>query len=134
MSGQASWVGFWKRKARDYSRQVYAVYLAWRHPRTPWYARAFLALVVAYALSPVDLIPDFIPVLGQLDDYVLIPLGVLLATRMVPREVMAECQAQAQALIAERPPRLWAAAVVVVAIWVAVGLFLVLPWLRRWLG
>ncbi len=131
MTRRAGWLAAWKRKADQYTRQVYAVYLAWRHPRTPWYARAFLGLVVAYAFSPVDLIPDFIPVLGLLDDYLLIPLGVLLAMRLVPRDVMAECQAQAQALPAQDQPRLWLAVVAVALFWVAVILILALVLARR---
>ena len=82
--------------ARRLKREVRALYLAYRDPRTPWYGRMLAALVVAYALSPIDLIPDPIPVLGYLDDLILIPLGVALALRMIPREVMAECRAQAE--------------------------------------
>jgi uncharacterized membrane protein YkvA (DUF1232 family) len=78
----------WKIKASGLQRQTYALYLAYRHPRTPWYAKAFAALVVVYAFSPVDLIPDFIPVIGYLDDLVLIPLGVYLAMKMIPGDVM----------------------------------------------
>ena len=87
----------WKMGARRLKREVRALYLAYRDPRTPWYGRVLAALVVAYALSPIDLIPDPIPVLGYLDDLILIPLGVALALRMIPREVMAECRAHAQA-------------------------------------
>ncbi len=74
----------WKAVARRLKREVRALYLAYRDPRTPWYGRAFAAIVVAYALSPIDLIPDPIPVLGYLDDLILIPLGVALALRMIP--------------------------------------------------
>jgi uncharacterized membrane protein YkvA (DUF1232 family) len=74
----------WKRRARLLKTEVYAIYLAYRDPRTPWYARLFAAVVVAYAFSPLDIVPDFIPVLGYLDDLVLIPLGVALAIKMMP--------------------------------------------------
>ena len=109
----------WKRRARNLRAETYALSLAYRDPRTPWYARLFAALVVGYAFSPVDLIPDFVPVLGYMDDLVLVPLGVLLALKMIPPEVWAESRARAQeAMTADRPVR-WAAAVVI-ATWLLV--------------
>jgi uncharacterized membrane protein YkvA (DUF1232 family) len=110
-----------RRRARLLKRETYALYLACRDPRTPWYAKAFAGAIVAYALSPIDLIPDFIPVLGYLDDLLIIPTALLLAVKMIPGPVMAECRERAQ-LITDRPtsPR---AAIVVVAIWAAVALF-----------
>lgn len=104
-----------KKWARQLKTEVYALYLACRHPDTPWYAKAFAALVVAYALSPIDLIPDFIPVLGYLDDLILIPAGIWLALRLIPTEVMREARVQAHEL-ANRP-RSWAGVVLVVIIW-----------------
>ena len=82
----------WKQWARALKTEVYALYLAYRDPRVPWYARLFAACVVGYAFSPIDLIPDPIPVLGYLDDLVLVPLGVALALRLIPAEVMREIQ------------------------------------------
>ena len=118
--------------ARRLKREVRALYLAYRDPRTPWYGRMLAALVVAYALSPIDLIPDPIPVLGYLDDLILIPLGVALALRMIPREVMAECRARAQAEEALGLPVNRAAAAIIVVIWVAVAALLV-AWGARFL-
>lgn len=86
----------WRRRAREVRRDVTALYFACRDPRVPWYTKAFVALVVAYALSPIDLIPDFIPVLGYLDDLVLLPLGVLMAVKMIPADVLAEHRERAQ--------------------------------------
>jgi uncharacterized membrane protein YkvA (DUF1232 family) len=106
-----------KRRAGQLRSQTYALYLAYRHPRVPWYAKLFAACVVAYALSPIDLIPDFIPVLGYLDDLVLIPLGIALALRMIPADVMEECRAEADASMEVGVPGAKAAAAVVVAIW-----------------
>jgi len=80
----AAFLGRWRARARELKIQVHALGLACRDPRTPWYAKAFAALVAAYALSPIDLIPDFIPVLGQLDDLLLVPLGVAVAVRLIP--------------------------------------------------
>lgn len=81
-----------KASARALKREVLAVYLAAKDPRTPWYAKGLIFLIVAYALSPIDLIPDFIPVLGYLDDLILIPAGIWLAIRMVPPEVLVEAR------------------------------------------
>lgn len=101
--------------ARGLKRQTLVVWFAARDPRTPWFPRVLALAVAAYALSPIDLIPDFIPVLGYLDDVVLVPLGVWLVLRMVPAEVIADSQAKAAAA-AERPVSR-AMAVVIVAIW-----------------
>jgi uncharacterized membrane protein YkvA (DUF1232 family) len=84
-----------KQKAKHLKRETTALYFAYRDPRTPWYARAFSALVVAYFLNPIDLIPDFIPILGYLDDLVLVPLGIHLALKMIPSEVMADARKSA---------------------------------------
>ena len=100
-------------------RETYALYLAYRDPRVPWYAKLLAACVVAYAFSPIDLIPDFIPVLGTLDDLVLIPLGIALSVKLIPPQVMAECRAHAAA--AEGKPINWAAAAVIVAIWIGLA-------------
>ena len=89
MSG---FIQVWKLRARAFKREVRAVYLAMRDPRTPWYARLLAGAVVAYAFSPIDLIPDPIPVLGYLDDLVLLPLGIALALKLIPAQVMAECR------------------------------------------
>jgi uncharacterized membrane protein YkvA (DUF1232 family) len=83
--------------ARSVKRDVVALWLAARDPRTPWYAKAVAAAVAAYALSPIDLIPDFIPVVGYLDDLIIVPLGILLAVRLIPPDVMGDLRAQATA-------------------------------------
>ena len=101
---------------------AHAAWLSARDPRTPWYARAFGLLVTAYALSPIDLIPDFIPILGLLDDAVLIPLGLWLFMKMLPEGVFAEHRAAA-AEAAERPGSAWGAAIVV-ALWILSALIL----------
>lgn len=95
--------------------ETYALYLAYRDPRTPWYARAWAAVVIAYAFSPIDLIPDFIPVVGYLDDLILVPLGIWLAIRLIPAEVMTD--ARSQAITDHDQPRSRAGVVIVVIIW-----------------
>jgi uncharacterized membrane protein YkvA (DUF1232 family) len=120
----------WKQRARQLKTEVYALYLAYRDPRVSWPARIFAACVVAYAFSPIDLIPDPIPVLGYLDDLVLVPLGIALARKMIPAEVMAECRERARVEIATRPVNRVAAAVIV-AIWALLAA-LVVAWLLNW--
>lgn len=117
----------WRKLARALKTETYAVYLACKHPRTPWPARALGALVVAYALSPIDLLPDWIPGLGYVDDVVLIPFGISVMLRLIPEEVMEECRGAAARRIGELKPKLWAAGAVIVAIWVAV-IVLVARW------
>lgn len=112
----------WKNRARQLQTEVYALYLAYKDPRTPWYARLFAAVVVGYAFSPIDLIPDPIPVLGYLDDLVLIPLGVFLALKMIPQEVMADSRRKAEEVIALGQPVNKLAAVVIVLIWIGLAL------------
>ena len=114
----------WKQRARVLKVEAYALYLACRDPRVPWYAKAFTACVVGYALSPIDLIPDPIPVLGYLDDLVLVPLGIVIARRLIPKAVLAECRERAQTVIEQGVHVGRTAAMVVIAIWIltAVGL------------
>jgi uncharacterized membrane protein YkvA (DUF1232 family) len=102
--------------ARAIRRDVHALWLAARDPRTPWYAKALALAIAAYALSPIDLIPDFIPVLGYLDEVILLPLAILLAVRLVPPAVMAEHRATAAA--AQARPVSRAGAAIILGIWV----------------
>ena len=110
-------------RARELKRDTYALYLACRDARTPWYAKILAGAIVAYALSPIDLIPDFVPVLGYLDDVIIVPLGLGLARRMVPDAVMADCRAKA-AIAAARPTSRTAAAVIV-ATWIGIAALVV---------
>src|SRR6266404_2098982 len=103
--------------ARSLKRDAHALYLAGRDPRVPWYAKALALVVAGYALSPIDLIPDFIPVLGYLDDVILVPFGVWLVIQLIPPDTMAEHRALATA--AQNRPVSRSAAFVVGAIWVA---------------
>ena len=106
--------------AREIRRDTYALYLACRDPRVPWYAKAFAGVIVAYALSPIDLIPDFIPVLGYLDDLLIVPLGIALAVRMIPAPVLAEHRKEAAARI-DRAPSSRVGLVMMICIWVVVA-------------
>jgi len=115
-----------RQRARLLKRDVLAIYLAARDPRTPWYARLLAVLIAGYALSPIDLIPDFIPVLGYLDDVILLPAGILLVRRMIPEALLAEHRAEAER-IAERPTSR-TAALVIAFVWV-VAVVLLGTWL-----
>ena len=105
--------------ARTLKRDAHAVWLAAHDPRTPWYAKAVAMAVAAYAFSPIDLIPDFIPVIGYLDDLILVPAGLWLALQLIPPEVLADHRRAAEAA-ADRPVNRWAA-VAVVAVWIGVS-------------
>jgi uncharacterized membrane protein YkvA (DUF1232 family) len=119
-----------KERTRSLKEETYALYLAARHPQTPWYAKLLVAGIVAYALSPIDLIPDFIPILGYLDELVLLPLGIALALRLIPPPVLAECRARAQDVLRAAKPVSRTAAAVIIAIWIAVAVVLGV-WLYR---
>ena len=112
--------------ARGLKREVYAIALAQRDPRVPWYARVCAVCVVAYAFSPIDLIPDPIPVLGYLDDLIIVPLGIALVVRLIPSAVLAEYRDEAERMMAEGKPRNWAGAVFVVICWLLVAILGVL--------
>lgn len=115
----------WKRRAGWLRGETYALYLAYRDPRTPWYAKIFVALVVGYAFSPIDLIPDPIPILGYLDDLLLVPLGIVLALRMIPPAVLDECREQARLTMAVGKPTNWVAAAAVIAIWLVAAVAMI---------
>lgn len=120
----------WQQRARQLKTETYALYLAYKHPRTPWYAKVFAACVVGYAFSPIDLIPDPIPILGYLDDLVLIPLGISIALRMIPPAVLAECRDTAQTAMSQGKPTNRVAAVVIVAIWLLLAILAVIVIIR----
>jgi len=111
----------WRQRMQQLKQETFALYLAYKDPRVSWYARLWVALVVGYALSPIDLIPDFIPVLGYLDDLILIPAGIWVALKLVPAPVLAECRERAAAELAEGRPVSWGTAVIIVIIWLVVA-------------
>ncbi|WP_123040326.1 YkvA family protein [Cohnella candidum] len=114
------------RAARKLKRDSYILYLCCRDGRTPWYAKLFAICVAAYAFSPIDLIPDFIPVLGYLDDLILVPLGVLIAIRMVPKEVVQDCRARAEEEFRRTgKPKNWIAGGIIVVLWAAFAVWLI---------
>jgi len=109
----------WKEKAKALKTEVHTLYLCARHPRTPLYAKLCALVIVAYALSPIDLIPDFIPILGYLDDLILIPAGIMLLIKMMPKEVLEECRRKAETGPPAGRRKSWAGAVTIGFIWAA---------------
>lgn len=123
------------RKARNWAREikrdVVAVWIAARDPRVPWYAKLVAGAVAAYALSPIDLIPDFIPVLGYVDDLVIVPAGLFLTVRLIPPDLMVEFRREAS--IRDARPRSHAGAVAIVMVWVVeLALATWLVWRHGW--
>ncbi len=107
-----------KTRAKSLKREIHALYLATHDSRTPWYAKAVIVCVVAYALSPIDLIPDFIPVLGYLDDLLLLPLGIYFALKLIPLDVLTDARCRA-AETSNVLPISWRAALIIVILWLA---------------
>ncbi len=128
----ADWIEKFKTKADRVRRKTYTLYLAYRHPLTPWYAKVFAAVVVAYAFSPIDLIPDFIPILGYLDDLILVPLGITLALKMIPKEAIDAARQQAAQEIDDQKPKRWIVEVIIILIWIALAA-LMITWALKWI-
>jgi uncharacterized membrane protein YkvA (DUF1232 family) len=124
----------WQQRARQLKIEIFTLYLAYQDPRTPWYAKIFVACILGYAFSPIDLIPDFIPILGYLDDLILIPLGIVLALKMIPSPVLAESRKKAQTIISQGKPVNRLAAVIIISIWLVSAIFMahfLISWLRH---
>ncbi|WP_246072962.1 YkvA family protein [Paenibacillus dokdonensis] len=107
-----------KNKVRAIKLNLFVLYLAYKDPRVPWYAKLFAVCVVAYAFSPIDLIPDFIPILGYLDDLVIVPLGITIALKMIPIVVLDECRIKAEEMRKNTKSKNWIAATAIIMIWV----------------
>ena len=114
-----------KDRAKQLKTDIPAVFLALKRKETPWYAKLLAGVTVGYALSPIDLIPDFIPVLGYLDDLIILPALVALTIRCVPPQVMAECRAQAEGMWISGKPKRWYYAVPIVLVWLLVVFLIV---------
>ncbi len=108
-----------KERTKNLKRDVHALYLAYRDPRVPLRAKLLIVVLIGYAASPIDLIPDFIPVLGYLDDLILLPLGVSVAIKMIPKDVLSECMEKASAPHDEGQRKNWLAAFLIILLWLA---------------
>ena len=109
-----------KQRAKELKTETYAIYLASKDPRVPWYSKAIIIFTVAHTFSPIDLIPDFIPVLGYLDDLIITPLGIWLALKTIPDDVLTECREEAQKLLDQDRPTNWFAAGIIITIWIVI--------------
>jgi uncharacterized membrane protein YkvA (DUF1232 family) len=107
----------WKTKAKSLKKEVYALSLAAKDPRVPWHAKVFAILIIGYILSPIDLIPDFIPVIGYVDDIIIVPAAIVILIRIIPKEVMAECREKASSHHGRMKGKHWIAASVIAIIW-----------------
>lgn len=115
-----------KKWARKLKKQLFVLYFAYKDKRVSWYAKVFAAIVVAYAFSPIDLIPDFIPILGYLDDLILVPLGILLTLKMIPAEVIKDCEVKANDRMKNGNPKNWIVGSLIIILWIFFVLWLVL--------
>jgi len=105
--------------AKQLKRKVFVLYFAYKDNRTPWYAKVIAICVVAYAFSPIDLIPDFIPILGYLDDVILVPLGVALSMKMMPRIVIQDCTVKAEERMKNGKPKNWLVGSLIILVWIS---------------
>lgn len=109
-----------KDKILKLKREILALFLAYKRKETPLYAKIIIGMVVGYALSPIDLIPDFIPVLGYLDDLLILPLGIALAIKLVPKNILEECRVEAEKMSNKILPSNWKAGLVILMFWIVV--------------
>ena len=112
----------WQQKLRQLKREIYTIYWVTQDSRVPGYVKIMAACILAYAFSPIDLIPDFIPILGYLDDLIIIPIGIWLVIKMIPPNILAECREKAQATIVQKQPIGRVGASVIIAIWIGLGI------------
>ena len=121
----------WRQKVRELKKEIYALYYACQDERIPWYVKFLASCAIAYALSPIDLIPDFIPVLGLLDDLILLPLAITLILKLIPSDIMDDCRRQAEIAIASPKSKFYRhATVIIICIWFLTGALLVL-WFKN---
>ena len=115
-----------KAWAKNLKRQLFILYFAYRDERIPWYVKLFTACIVAYAFSPIDLIPDFIPILGYLDDVIILPLGIMFALKMIPKDVISDCEVKANEMMKNGKPKNWIVGSLIIFIWSVIILWIIL--------
>ncbi len=112
------------RKAREIKRNIFVLFLAYKDPRVSWYAKLFTIVVVAYAFSPIDFIPDFIPVLGYIDDLIIVPLGITLALKMIPTSVIEDCRIRAEEIGKNGKPKNWVTGAIIILVWLLLAVWI----------
>lgn len=112
--------------AKKLKRQIYILYFAYKDERVPWYAKVFIAGIVAYAFSPIDLVPDFIPILGYLDDVILLPLGIMFALKMIPKDVFSHCEVLAEGMMKNEKPKNWIVGSLILLIWGVISVWAIM--------
>lgn len=115
-----------KAWAKKLKQQIFVLSFAYKDERVPWYAKIFTICVVAYAFSPIDLIPDFIPILGYLDDVIIVPLGIMFALKMIPNEVQSECEDKAKEMMKNGKPKNWVVGSLIILFWCIILLWVIL--------
>ena len=115
-----------KAWAKNLKRQLFILYFAYKDERVPWYVKLFTACIVAYAFSPIDLIPDFIPILGYLDDVIILPLGIMFALKMIPQDVISDCEVKANEMMKNGKPKNWIVGSLIIVIWSVLALWIIL--------
>lgn len=115
-----AWFSQIKQKAKEIKKEIGALYLAYKRPDIPFYTKLVLIIVIGYALSPIDLIPDFIPILGYLDDLILVPLGIAFAVKLIPRDIMDECRQQSEDIFKKGKPKNWVVGGIIICIWIII--------------
>ncbi len=123
------WFSTIKSKAKKLKREVGALYLAYKRHDVPIYAKIVAILVVGYALSPIDIIPDFIPILGYLDDLILLPIGISLAIKLIPPDIMDECRQKSESIFNEGKPKNWIAGGIIICIWILIIIYILIKYL-----
>ncbi|MED4456384.1 YkvA family protein [Metabacillus fastidiosus] len=116
-------IKIWAKKLK---RQIFVLYLAYKDERVPWYTKLFTVCVVAYAFSPIDLIPDFIPIIGYLDDVIIVPLGIMFALKMIPNEVILECEVKAEEIMKNGKPKNWMVGSLIILIWSIITFWIII--------
>ncbi|MGG3805236.1 YkvA family protein [Metabacillus fastidiosus] len=116
-------IKIWAKKLK---RQIFVLYLAYKDERVPWYTKLFTVCVVAYVFSPIDLIPDFIPIIGYLDDVIIVPLGIMFALKMIPNEVILECEVKAEEIMKNGKPKNWVVGSLIILIWSIITFWIII--------
>jgi len=119
-----------KQRVKQLRNETYTLYIACKDPRVPLHVKILISLIVGYVFSPIDLIPDFIPILGQVDDLILIPLGIAIVRKMIPQAILDECRLKSKEILDQEKPKNWTTSIIVTLIWLLIILVIVIVIIR----